>query len=219
MKNLRLFALLFLVLPLLTVAQVQEAYRVNLVYPTYSLQVEVLQDPGKYKPDQERIYYWLKSKDIHQSRGDFDGKLLHGKYTEFYLDKNLKKKGQFYKGLKDGEWKFWHANGELSEVVHWNKGQKAGLYKKMDEQGNVLLVSNFKAGKLHGLTISYENGKELRRTNYAAGEEVPAKAKKKLKLGKKGKYVDEKMAEPIPDESAPAPDQKKPKKPKKKENP
>src|SRR4051812_4990317 len=77
--------------------------------------VDLLQSDKKVKAQDDKYYHWYNSNDIKITRGGFSGKLLHGHYTEYYLNKNLKEKGQFKNGLKTGEWKSWYLNGEYKE--------------------------------------------------------------------------------------------------------
>src|SRR4051812_5239292 len=45
------------------------------------------------KVDEEKVYYWYKANQIRTSRGGYAGELLHGNYTCYYIDQNLKQKG------------------------------------------------------------------------------------------------------------------------------
>lgn len=68
------------------------------------------------------FYFWYSANAVHATQGGFSGTLLHGLYTEFYLNKNLKEQGVFKKGLKDGIWKDWNEDGTLSQAVTWRRG-------------------------------------------------------------------------------------------------
>jgi hypothetical protein len=83
-----------------------------------------------------RFYYWYSAGAIHSTQGGFSGKLLNGQYTEYYPDRNLKEQGNFKKGVKDGLWHSWNADGTLSATVTWRRGSavratKVPLWKRL----------------------------------------------------------------------------------------
>lgn len=69
-------------------------------------------------------YYWYSANAIHETQGGYSGRLLDGLYTAYYPNKNLKEQGRFKKGLKDGVWKYWKADGALQSTANWKKGQE-----------------------------------------------------------------------------------------------
>src|ERR1041385_2738163 len=73
-----------------------KTYIVYINYRDYSVHASVLFDNGKVHPKIGYTYYWYSDNDIKATDGGFDGKLLHGEYKSFYLDKNLKEQGNFY---------------------------------------------------------------------------------------------------------------------------
>jgi len=143
---------------------------INLADATLKFQVPV--SNPKVKVNNNLTYHWYKSNEILQTKGGYEGKLLHGDYSEFYLNKNLKTQGGFNKGLKHKEWKSWDDNGDLKEIINYKNGVLNGSFKTLDEKGRVILESNYKNGKLHGTTTSYADGKLLKRTTYKNGLEV-----------------------------------------------
>lgn len=163
----------------------------------------------KTRVNNDLTYYWYKSNQVLQTKGGYDGKLLHGAYAEFYLNNNLKEKGLYKKGLKSGEWKSWHENGQLKEIIKFRNGLNHGKFLAYNEKGELLLLANYRKGKLHGQTVSYENGKVLASHKYRKGIELlpkPAKIKEEKKkkfswkFWKKGKAAqDEKPIEKQPD--------------------
>ena len=137
-----------------------------------TVKFQTSQEKLETKPLHELTYYWCKSNKLHTTKGGYDGALLNGEYTAYYLSKQLKEKGMFDKGLKTGIWKTWYESGEISETSSFKKGVLHGEYKKYDEQGNTALEANYKNGVLNGETKSYANGKLLKTTLYKNGEEV-----------------------------------------------
>lgn len=107
----------------------------------------------------DRFYYWASGNSIHATQGGFSGRLLNGKYSEYYPSKSLKQQGLFKKGLKDGIWKLWNDNGKLVELYTWDSGIKSGKFSLFDDQGNLKQSGSYKNNLLNGKAISFDNGK------------------------------------------------------------
>lgn len=124
---------------------------------TSSLQVYLLEDASDNpkKICSSCVYHWLKAGQIQQTRGGFDGKLLHGSYTEYFVNGDLREKGIFVKGLKSGEWRTWYQNGELYKITLFKKGLRDGKEEVFDVDGKLKQVNHYKTGQLHGQQISY----------------------------------------------------------------
>lgn len=158
---------------------------INLEASTQKFELPV--NDVKTKVNNELTYSWYKSNQVLQTKGGYDGKLLHGAYTEFYLNNNLKEKGLYKKGLKNGEWKSWHENGQLREIARFCNGLNHGKFLKYNENGELTLEANYKKGKLHGQVVSYENGKILAKHKYKRGNEILPKPVR-IKEEKKKKF-------------------------------
>ena len=143
------------------------------------IELEVLSKDVKMDVSERLTYYWYSSNKIFQTKGGYDGRLLHGPYTSFHPSKNLKEKRQFKKGLKDGEWKSWYENGNIKDIVNWKDGLKDGVYKSFTENGELTVEGEFKNGLLHGMLTSYQAGKILSQREYKNGEEVVEEEEKK----------------------------------------
>ncbi len=156
----------------------KEVYTVYVNYPDHTVKMNVLNSVKKIDVKETLTYYWYSSNRIMETQGGYDGKMLNGLYTSFYLSGNLKEKGMFKKGLKDGEWTAWYENGKIREIINWNKGIKNGLLKTFDDKGNLISESFYKNGKLNGTFTSYENGKAKNKIRYKNGNEIPEKLKK-----------------------------------------
>ncbi len=116
---------------------------------TESIQkVQVLIKSIPVVADANLTYYWYAMETIHKTKGGFDGDLLHGVYTSYYLSGDLKEKGMFSGGLKVGEWKEWYPNGELKSITNWRKGQLWGAHTTYTENGVIKSHVNYKAGVL-----------------------------------------------------------------------
>lgn len=136
-----------------------ETFTVYINYPDYSVRANVLHGPAKVHPRTGFVYHWYSDNDIKETDGGFDGRLLHGEYKSFYLDKNLREQGMFRHGLKEDVWKTWFPGGRLHELAHYKKGKLHGSYERYDENGKLLERSAYKHGVKHGKSISYRDDK------------------------------------------------------------
>lgn len=122
----------------------------------------------------DKMYYWYKSGEIHQSYGGSGGQLLHLEYSKYFKNNQLAEKGSFYYGLKSSLWKSWYETGNLKEEVRWRNGEKNGPYFYYDTKGALSVSGKYNSNKKDGVWINipmkdttwYENGvayKELPR--------------------------------------------------------
>jgi hypothetical protein len=170
----------FLILSHLLLAQNRQkgSYTVFINTPTSNVKADVLYENKKIKVREDVTYYWYTANKILETKGGFDGRLLNGNYSSFYLSENLKEKGTFSNGLKEGEWKMWFENGKVREISHWKAGQKHGIYKKYDVRGSLQLEARFENGQLNGIQKTYQNDTLLSSTKYDDGKEVIKKEKR-----------------------------------------
>ncbi|HWZ34690.1 MAG TPA: hypothetical protein VNW51_00945 [Mucilaginibacter sp.] len=112
-------------------------------------------------PDVEtnKFYYWASGNSIHATQGGFSGRLLNGRYAEYYPNKNLKQQGLFKKGLKEGVWKLWSDNGQLIEWYTWDSGIKSGEFCLYDDHGNLKQSGRYKNNVLNGRIRNFDSGK------------------------------------------------------------
>lgn len=137
--------------------------------------------------EQSKTYYWYSHNSIHQTQGGYDGRILHGEYSSFYLSNQLKEKGRFYKGLKHQRWSLWYENGKLHEIYHWKKGVLNGIHQVYDENGVIVLEENYNNGLLDGKQKIFENGKLKSTKCFNNGKEKELKEKKSFFSFKKKK--------------------------------
>jgi len=109
----------------------------------------------KVNPSLNRTYFWYKSNEIHQSKGDYSGNLLQGKYVRHYITNELAEKGIFSFGLKKGEWKSWYKNGSLKAINNWKKGELSGKCFLHNDSGELVLKGKYSKGKKVGEWIDY----------------------------------------------------------------
>ena len=147
-----------------------------------TIKFEVLSEKIVFQPIKALTYYWFSTNKILETKGGYDGKLLHGQYACFYMNSNLKEKGKFKKGLKDGEWVSWFENGRIMETITWKSGLKSGPYRSFNEQGHPVLEAEYKNGLLNGKMVTYVNGKMTDTRMYKDDKELdPAIKPKSIK--------------------------------------
>lgn len=113
------------------------------------------------KAQKDKVYFWFRSGEIHQSRGAIAGSVLHDTYQKFYPSKQLAQQGQFYYGLKHGIWLDFFTNGEYAQKIHWQNGVKHGNYYQFDPNGTLITKGRFRKGIKHGLWINFKTGDTL----------------------------------------------------------
>ncbi len=72
--------------------------------------------------DKKKFYFWYRSQHVMSTQGSSSGSLLHGKFEGFFNNDQLAQKGQFRKGLKQGEWNYWRESGTLRYTENWRHG-------------------------------------------------------------------------------------------------
>lgn len=169
--------------------------RVTINYLDYMVYAHFTREEGNVHIDDEKYYYWFAANDIKKTRGGYDGKILHGGYTAYYMNKNLKEKGKFHYGLKRGEWKEWYNNGELKEKTIFKKGEKNKSFTSYYSNGEVKQRGFYKKGELSKKLKSYDSSGVLIKTErYKKGVLIPekvkeVKVKKKRSLFRKKKNI------------------------------
>jgi hypothetical protein len=145
--------------------------RVRLSDSSGSILAELSNEPAemqKARPD--HTYHWYSANAIHTTRGGFSGKLLHGKYTEYYPNKNLKRQGKYQSGMTTGTWREWNAAGEPLNVYTWKDGRLSGPFSQYDGRGKLLEEGSYANNLPNGVfrhhgggdsvtTLYYQNGR------------------------------------------------------------
>jgi antitoxin component YwqK of YwqJK toxin-antitoxin module len=146
--------------------------------------VRILVENPTIKANQERLYAWYQKQVILETRGSWAGKLLHGRYETFYPNHNLLEQGEYRNGYKVGEWSKWYPNGEIAERINWKNGLADGCFERYDNNGDLVEQGKYKQGEIHGLVISYKDGKRTK-SRYRNGiVKQKSLLKKKLKKSK-----------------------------------
>jgi hypothetical protein len=161
-------------------------FNITVNFENYTVKTQVLGQSKSLSADNERSYLWYSSQKIMETRGGYDGKLIHGIYRAFYLNDQLKERGRIRYGIRQGEWKYWYPDGKLKEVITWKKGFKQGPYALYNDYGQLMARGRFRKDKLHGMFRTYAPGGQLAdKKKYRRGEEVTPKKTRSLKREKK----------------------------------
>lgn len=179
----------------LLVGQVsQKNYLVTVNQEGSTIKTEVYSGDRQPKADIEKQYAWYAYRKILFTSGGYEGKLLNGIYSEFYLNDQLLAKGRFSMGLKNKEWRYWYPEGTLKEVINWRKGVKHGDYALYNDYGRIMASGKFKNNKLHARFYTYNmEGKVISKKRYRKGNEVLEKVKRDLEENNESKSKRQKI--------------------------
>jgi antitoxin component YwqK of YwqJK toxin-antitoxin module len=151
-------------------------FNITVNFEDYTVKTQMLSQEKKIPVNNDRLYMWYSTQKIMETKGGYDGKLIHGVYKAFYLNNQLKEQGCVKYGLKNKEWKYWYPDGKLKEVITWKNGVKNGFYALYNDYGQMMAKGNFKQDKLHGKFYTYGNaGSVLEKKVYKNGNEEKGK--------------------------------------------
>ncbi len=153
----------------------KDSYTVYVNYPDYTIKADLSAKVKRIYVREGVTYYWYASNKIMETTGGYDGKILNGSYTSFYVTGNLREKGTFKNGIKNGEWITWYETGKMKEVNAWRRGIKSSTSKSFDINGDLILETKYRNGKLNGYQTTYGNGKAITKKKYKNGIEVVKK--------------------------------------------
>ena len=165
----------------------------------------VIKSKGDYKDGLKHglFNYWTDRGSLGM-QVNYENSFLNGELTIWYdpssakgirLDGQKRKVEQYKVGVKDGDFFWWHENGNRSHEQKYKNGKKNGKWTRYYETGNILMEEHFsedlkdgrarrwyenglllkeefyKKGKKNGIwTRWYENGKMLKTETYVDGE-------------------------------------------------
>jgi len=153
-------------------------FNITVNFDDYTVKTQMLSQDKKICLNNGRTYMWYTAQKIMETKGGYSGKLIHGTYTAFYLNNQLKEKGEVKYGLKNKAWRYWYPDGKLKEIITWKNGVKNGPYYLYNDYGQPMAKSTFKNDKLNGKFYTYgNNGVILEKKKYKNGNEVPKKVK------------------------------------------
>ncbi|MBJ6368906.1 toxin-antitoxin system YwqK family antitoxin [Snuella sedimenti] len=109
--------------------------------------------PKLFYPD--KIYFWYRSGEIHQSVSSAGGDVLHDNYVKYYRSNQLAEKGVFHYGLKTGNWKHWYENGQLRLQEAWRNGFKHGEAIAFNYDGSISQKGSYWNNLKEGRWVNY----------------------------------------------------------------
>ena len=80
------------------------------------------------------------------------------------VDSTKKTFSSFAKGRREGEWKTWHANGQLKTHYTYIKDQIEGTYSYYDSLGTTIRSETYKKSVLEGITSDFNENSTLKMT-------------------------------------------------------
>jgi hypothetical protein len=153
-----------------------ETRRIYIYQEDSTIIAEVLGRMDNVKdPLNDKTYYWYAFDRIHCNEGGWSGNLLHGSFQVFNVQNDLIEEGQFEKGLKQGDWFFWNADGTIKQKTEWEDGEKSRMIEY--EAGKLVKEISYKNGMLHGKTIFYKDGNVVDVVKYNDGQIIEKKKK------------------------------------------
>lgn len=153
--------------------------RVILHQEGYIIYADIAKAPLDRQADTRLYYYWYSANDVKRTKGGYEGKLLHGWYTKFYSNKNLNAQGKFKNGIQVGHWKYWHLNGELSEIRSWSRQGTVAKFEAYDDQGRRIRTGRYKNDRYDGVIREISGGKMVKRKYEDGIEIIPEKKPKR----------------------------------------
>jgi antitoxin component YwqK of YwqJK toxin-antitoxin module len=117
-------------------------------YEDSLVRANVLLEKENIEVDFSIIYFWHNKGVLSHNMGGYTGELLHGEYLVFDNQMNLITKGKFDKGIKEGIWKRWNANGMLKQIMNYKKGKLDGELLSYNETGKIIDIKEYKNGEL-----------------------------------------------------------------------
>jgi antitoxin component YwqK of YwqJK toxin-antitoxin module len=109
----------------------------------------------------------VKYKDLIERDG-----LKYQKFTEVPFTGKVtgEQKGSLKNGKKDGDWVYYHKNGQLMKKGNYKNGKKEDAWVRYHDNGQLSLKGNYANDKQEGDFIGYhDNGKLSRKGNYKNG--------------------------------------------------
>lgn len=184
-----------------------KSFNITVNFDSYTVKTQMLKDNKALKTNPDLTYCWYSNQKLIETKGGFDGKLIHGFYKSFYLNNQLRESGTYKYGVKHSEWKTWYPDGKLKDITNWKNGVKNGSFTVYNEFGQKMAQGSFKNNLLHGKFKTFDNqGNVSSLQKYNMGKEVIKQEKVKNNATK------QKKVKPQPDTSKEKPKKEKTKK-------
>ena len=93
-----------------------------------------------------------------------------GTFTEFYETGKRKRTGFYVEGRKDSLWIYYNPSTKIDSTVSYQGGVKHGEFKTFHSNGQVKMKEYWLGGKRHGIRETYDsNGKLIRKEEFVNG--------------------------------------------------
>lgn len=103
----------------------------------------------------------------------YDGKRFTGIGLEYFSNGNIKQKGSFINGLKNGLFEWFYDNGNICYSVTYKYGERNGCYTEFHLNGNLKWKGIFRNDNYDGEWTEYDsNGDFIQTLTYKSGEKV-----------------------------------------------
>lgn len=102
-----------------------------------STQIFNISDKEYHSANIALTYYSFENGKVNSVQGELNGHPLEGSYKLYNKDV-LMVSGEFKKGVKNGEWRYWNELGKLVEIESWSRGEKKGNHFTFDQNGELL---------------------------------------------------------------------------------
>lgn len=98
---------------------------------------------------------------------DHEGDTLPSGEIFYYPDGQLRMKGNFKDGKRQGKWSYWYPNGNLWSQGEYRNGEEHGLKTVWHENGQKYYEGYYKNGKRTGTwTFWNKDGSLIKEVNY-----------------------------------------------------
>nr|WP_319570066.1 hypothetical protein [uncultured Draconibacterium sp.] len=136
----------------------------HLFYVPYSIK--------KVNVENDVTYYWFTNGEIHQNTGGYSGQLLQSTYQKTTLEGSLVEQGTFKNGVKDGVWKIWDLNGNLTKIENWKQGFKYGKSYCIDPNTEKRIITEYKDDQKHGWELQFQNDSLILQEKFKHGVKI-----------------------------------------------
>ena len=126
--------------------------------------------PKKLRFDFTKNYYGYTKDTIIITQGAVAERILHGSFTVYFPDKNLKEAGKFNNGLKSGEWKSWFPGGQLKQITNWKDGGMDGVFEEYNPDGSKTKSGYYKNSLFTGYIIEGSIDGKKKKMIYEKGQ-------------------------------------------------
>ena len=93
---------------------------------------------------------WVYKVGDQEYKGKYVMNYKDGVWKSYYLEKeSLSFEGKFLQGNPDGKHKYFYTDGKLKEERYYSEGEKVKSWSKYNEYGDLILVVQYKDGKVY----------------------------------------------------------------------